>query len=97
MRMMMKVSIPIESASAAVRDGTAQRIVRASFETLRPEAAYFYPAEDGRTILFFIDVKDSSDMPAIGEPFFNGLGARVTFTPVMNAQDFQAGLAKAGH
>jgi hypothetical protein len=92
--MMMKVSIPIEAANKAMEDGSAKRILQTAFETLRPEATYFYPAEDGRTILFFIDVKETSDMPSIGDPFFKGLSARVTFTPVMNPQDFQAGLAK---
>jgi hypothetical protein len=64
---------------------------------LRPEAAYFFPAEEGRTILHFIDVKENSDIPAIGEPFFQGLNAKITFTPVMNGQDFQAGMAKLAH
>jgi hypothetical protein len=94
MRMMMKISIPIEAANQAVEDGSAQRILKTSLETLRPEAAYFYPDVEGRTILLFIDVKEPSDMPLIGEPFFKGLKARVTFTPVMNGQDFQAGMAK---
>jgi len=97
MRMMMKISIPIEAANRAVQDGSAKRILQASLETLRPEAAYFYPAEDGRTILLFIDVEENSDIPAIGEPFFQGLNARITFTPVMNGQDFQAGMAKLPH
>jgi hypothetical protein len=77
-----------------MQDGSAQRVLSQAFETLRPEATYFYPSEEGRTILFFIDVKESSDMPSIGDPFFKGLSARVTFTPVMNPQDFQAGVAK---
>jgi hypothetical protein len=42
----------------------------------------------------FIDVKDASDMPVIADPFFQGLSARIRFTPVMNAQDFQTGMAK---
>lgn len=94
MRMMMKISIPVEAANKALQDGSAQQILRASLETLRPEAAYFYPAEEGRTILLFIDVKETSDMPAIGEPFFHGFNAKITFTPVMNGPDFQAGMAR---
>jgi hypothetical protein len=97
MRMMMTITIPIEAANKAVQDGSAKRILQSSFETLRPEAAYFYPSESGRTILLFVDVKETSDMPVIGEPFFAGLNAKVTFTPVMNAQDFQAGMAKLAH
>ena len=95
MRTMMKISIPIEAANKAVQDGSVKRILQTSLEALRPEATYFYPGEDGRTILLFIDLKETSDMPAIGEPFFQGLNARITFTPVMNLQDFQAGMAKA--
>ena len=97
MRMMMKIAIPFEAANKAVDDGSAQRILKASLEALRPEGVYFYPAEEGRIITMFIDVKESSDMPLIGEPFFRGLSARVTFTPVMNLPDFMAGLAKVAH
>src|SRR5437899_6843760 len=97
MRMMMKMTIPIESANRAVNDGSVKPLMQNMFETLRPEAAYFFPSEQGRTILLFIDVKENSDIPAIGEPFFQGLNATITFTPVMNPQDFQAGLAKMAH
>jgi hypothetical protein len=47
--------------------------------------------------LFFIDVKENSDVPAIADPFFKGLDAHVTFTPVMNPEDFRQGLAKLSH
>jgi hypothetical protein len=97
MRMMMNISIPIEAANKAVQAGSARRILQSSLESLRPEAAYFYPGEGGRTIVLFIDVKENSDIPAIGEPFFQGFNATVTFTPVMNTQDFLAGMAKVGH
>jgi hypothetical protein len=97
MRMMMKISIPIEAANKAVQDGSVKRILQTSLEALRPEAVYFYPADEGRTVLLFIDVKENSDIPAIGEPFFQGLNARISFTPVMNLQDFQAGMAKMPH
>ena len=49
MRMMMKISIPIEAANRAMNDGSAPRILQSSLEALRPEAAYFFPAEEGRT------------------------------------------------
>ena len=94
MRMMMTISIPIEAANKASADGSAMRILKSSFETLRPEAVYFYPGAEGRTILVFLDVAENSDLPSIGEPFFQGFSARITFTPVMNLPDFQKGMAK---
>jgi hypothetical protein len=41
-------------------------------------------------------MQDSSQMPAIAEPFFLDMGAEVTYTPVMNADDMQKGLAALG-
>jgi hypothetical protein len=97
MRTLMKITIPIEAANQAVADGSAGRIVQGALETLRPEAAYFYPSDEGRVILLVLDVKEVSDLPRIGEPFFKGFQARVTFTPVMNAQDFRDGMIKLAH
>ena len=94
MRMMMRVSVPIENANKAIQDGSMGKILQAQIEKLRPEAVYFHAADDVRTALLFIDVKEASDMPVIADPFFQGVSARITFTPVMNVQDFQAGMAK---
>jgi hypothetical protein len=94
MRMMMRVSVPIEDANKAVREGTMGKILQEQLEKLRPEAVYFHAAEDVRTALLFLDVKEASDMPVIADPFFQGVNARITFTPVMTVQDFQAGMAK---
>jgi hypothetical protein len=94
MRMMMRVAVPIENANKAVQDGSMGKILQEQLEKLRPEAVYFYAADDVRTALLFIDVKEASDMPVIADPFFQKVSARITFTPVMNVQDFQAGMAK---
>ena len=94
MRMMMKVSVPIEAANKAVQEGTMGKLLQAQLETLRPEAVYFHADDDARTALLFIDVKDASDMPVIADPFFQQVSARIRFTPVLNVQDFQAGMAK---
>jgi hypothetical protein len=93
--MMMKVQIPTEAGNAAIKDGSLAQMMGASLEALKAEAAYF-TAEDGmRTGLFFFEMDDSSDIPPAAEPFFLGLDASITFSPVMNAQEMQAGVAKA--
>ena len=94
MRMMMKVSVPIEAANKAVQDGSMKKILQEQLEKLRPESVYFFADDEVRTALLFIDIKDESDMLVIADPFFQGLNARIRFTPVMNVQDFQAGMVK---
>jgi hypothetical protein len=92
--MMMKISIPIEASNKAVKEGRVGPILETALAAMRPEAVYFYPGEGHRNMLLVIDVADTSDIPALGEPFFQGLDARISFTPVMNLQDFKAGMAK---
>jgi hypothetical protein len=94
MRTLVKVTIPVEGGNKAILDGTMPRLIQEALDRLRPEAAYFYPEQGCRTALMVIDMKESSSLPEIVEPFFTGFNARVECTPVMNAQDLQAGLAK---
>ena len=91
MRMMMKVTVPVEAGNAAITSGMLPRVVAEALERLKPEAAYFVP--DGvRTAIIVFDLKDPSDMPGVAEPFFSAFNAGVSFTPVMNAEDLKKGL-----
>jgi hypothetical protein len=95
MRMLMKVQMPTESGNDAIKDGSLPQLMASSLDALQAEAAYFM-AEDGmRTALIFFEMKDSSGIPPAAEPFFMGLGAKITLSPVMNAQEMQSGIATA--
>ena len=95
MRMMLKVTIPVEAGNKSIKDGTLPRVMQSTMERLKPEAAYFL-AEDGkRTALFFFDMQDVSHIPVIVEPLFMGMSASLTMLPVMNAEDLQKGLKEA--
>jgi hypothetical protein len=94
MRTLLRVTIPVEAGNKAVQDGTIQKVMGETMERLRPEAAYFFAERGTRAALFVIDLKDSSDVPAIAEPFFAGFNAAVEFTPVMNAEDLKKGLER---
>ena len=95
MRMLMKVQIPTGAGNEAIKNGSLPEIIGRALDALHAEAAYF-TAEDGmRTALIFFDMGDSSDIPPAAEPFFMGLDAMITFSPVMNADEMRAGVGKA--
>jgi hypothetical protein len=95
MRMLMKAQIPTENGNAAIKDGSLPQIVGKALESLHAEAAYFTSEEGMRTALIFFDMGDSSDIPSAAEPLFMGLNAKITFAPVMNADEMRAGIGKA--
>jgi hypothetical protein len=94
MRTMMKVVIPNDGGNAAIKDGSIGKLIGQFLEQQHPEAAYFTSDGGERCAYFFFDMKDSTQIPPLAEPFFLGLNARVTFQPVMNPQDLKAGLDK---
>lgn len=92
MRMLLRVSIPVEAGNAAIKAGTLGTMIEQILADLKPEAAYFLADDDGQRSGFIVfDMQDSSQIPAIAEPWFLTFKAKVSFQPIMNPQD----LAKA--
>jgi hypothetical protein len=88
MRMLLRVSIPTEAGNAAAKAGTLGSTIERILADLKPEAAYFIADDDGRrsaSIVF--DMKDTSQIPAVAEPWFFAFNATVSLRPVMNVQD----------
>src|SRR6266480_272779 len=82
MRMLLRVSIPVEAGNAAAKAGTLGSTVEKILADLKPEAAYFFADDDGqRSGSIVFDMKDSSEIPAVAEPWFLAFNAKVSFRP----------------
>ena len=97
MRMLLRVSIPVEAGNAAAKAGTLGSTVEKILADLKPEAAYFFADDSGnRSGSIVFDMADTSQIPAVAEPWFLAFNAKVSFRPVMNPQDLAKASASIG-
>ena len=88
MRMLLRAVIPNETGNAAVRNGTLGPTITKILADLKPEAAYFMADDHGqRSGSIVFDMKDTSEIPGIAEPWFLAFNAAVSIRPVMTPQD----------
>ena len=92
MRMLMHVRFPLEPFNSAVRNGTAGEKIQRILESIKPEAVYFTEQNGHRGGTLVVNVKDSSEVPALAEPFFLTFDAEVEFRIAMTPED----LARSG-
>ena len=92
MKMLLNISIPHEPFNAAVRDGTAGQKLKRILDEIKPEAIYFTEQGGGRGAVMIVEMADSSQIPAMAEPWFLTFTAKVEFKPVMSPEE----LGKAG-
>ncbi|HET6875221.1 MAG TPA: DUF3303 family protein [Acidimicrobiales bacterium] len=96
MRVMARISIPVESGNAGIQSGALPKTIEAFAERWHPEAMYFTATGGRRTAYLVFDMPDSSSLPEFAEPFFMGLNAEIEVAPAMTGEDLAAGLARLG-
>jgi len=89
MRCMLKVCIPVETGNEAARQGSLGKTIEEILSEMKPETAYFTEEHGERTGFIFFNLKDTSEIPAIAEPWFLAFNARVEFRPCMNSEDLK--------
>ncbi len=94
MRMMLKCSLDVAVSNQAILNGTLPNVIEKLMSITKPESAYFTADGGTRTIYLFFDMKDSSEMPPIGELMWINLGGKVEVQPVMNKEELQKGLTE---
>lgn len=90
MRVFLKASFPVATGNRAIADGSIVKTIQSILDELKPEASYFLDDGGERTAYIFCDLKDTSQIPALLEPWFLALDARVEVHPAMNAADMAA-------
>jgi hypothetical protein len=96
MRVMARISLPVESGNRAISDGTLGTAIRRAAQRWKPEAMYFAAFDGQRTAFMVFNLPDPSDIPPFAEPFFRELNADVQLAPAMNGDDLQKGLSQLG-
>ena len=76
MRMMLKVTVPVEKGNETIADGSLPRKMQAILGDLKPEAAYFLAFDGKRTALIFLDLAEIDFYPVMNaEDLGKGLPA----------------------
>jgi len=96
--MLLEVHFPHEPFNSLVRSGEAGNMIGRVMEEIKPEAVYFTESHGHRSGIFVVDVKESSDVPGLAEPFFLKFNADCRFRIVMSPDELQkAGLQEIGN
>ena len=94
MRMMVKIQIPTEEGSEALKDGSMGKLINENLAAMNPECAYFFLEDGLRTMLAVFDMQSASDRVPLLEPAMMGLNAEVQLVPVMTRDDLKSGFEK---
>jgi hypothetical protein len=87
MRFMITCRIPVEKGNELAKAGSLHSTIQSIMEELKPEAAYFSDIEGGGGGYIVVNMDDASQISAIAETLFLGLGATIQVHRVMTPEE----------
>jgi hypothetical protein len=87
MRFMITCRIPVEKENELAKAGSLHSTIQSIMEELKPEAAYFSDIEGARSGYIVVNMDDASQISAIAETLFLGLGATIEVHRVMTPEE----------
>ena len=90
MKCLLKVTLPGENASAAIRDGSMMEKMQRILGEIKPEAAYFAAEYGRRTQYLIVNVDDAKQLQTVAEPWWLLFNADVSIVPVFTLQDMES-------
>ncbi len=92
MKLLFKITFPVEQFNALARTGVVGQKVGAIIEATKPESIYFTGNDSGRGAVAVYEVQDGSQIPAIAEPWFLTFNARIQYDILITPEE----LGKSG-
>lgn len=80
MRLLFKITIPVDPFNTLARDGVVAQKMGAILEATKPESIYFTGNDSGRGAIAIYNADDGSQIPALGEPWLLTLNAKIEYT-----------------
>ena len=93
----MELKFPIEPFNTYIKDGSIGSRMQKILGDIKPEAAYFSERDGHRGGILVVNLTESSQVPALAEPWFLGFHATVEFRIAMAPEDLgRSGLEALG-
>jgi hypothetical protein len=89
MRFIVSAKIPTEAGNRMIKDPKFVEKLDKYIKEVKAEASYFFEADGDRVAVFIVDMQTPDQIPALAEPLFQWMGAKVEFHPVMSFEDLK--------
>jgi hypothetical protein len=87
MRLLFKITFPVEPFNALARAGSVGQKVGAILEATKPESIYFTGNGSGRGAVVVYNAEDGSQLPALAEPWFLTFDAQIEYSVAITPEE----------